>query len=71
PGQGLSRRFGMEDLERALEAQALSGPMVELADVGAKLIAGDERQVGALRQVLTQGGNGDSQCATKAYRTNG
>jgi hypothetical protein len=36
----------MEDLERALEAQALSGPMVELADVGAKLIAGDERQVG-------------------------
>src|SRR5512133_590276 len=34
--QGSSGGFGVEDLEGGLEAQALAGSMVELADVGAE-----------------------------------
>jgi hypothetical protein len=42
----------MKDLEGRLEAEALAGPMVELADVGLKLLLGDLAQVGAFGQVL-------------------
>ena len=42
----------MEDLERRLEAQAFAGPMVDLPDMGLKLLPGDLAQVGAFGQIL-------------------
>ena len=44
----------MKDLERALVIQALSGTMVQRANVGSQLIIRKNRQVGVPGQILTQ-----------------
>ena len=44
----------MKDLEWALITQALSGTMVQRANVGSQLIIRKNRQVGVLGQVLSQ-----------------
>ena len=43
----------MKDLEGRLKAEALAGPMIELADMGLELLLRDLAQVGAFGQVLT------------------
>jgi len=46
--------LGMEHLEGALVAQALSGPMVQCTNVGSQLPNRQNRQVRAFGQVLAQ-----------------
>ena len=42
------------DFAGRAEAEALAGPVVDLANVGAKLFGGDLAQIGAFGQVLAQ-----------------
>jgi hypothetical protein len=44
----------VKDLNSGLEVQALAGPMVDPADLGAQLLVGDLGQIDALGQVLPQ-----------------